>query len=183
MSGDDNIVGYAIPKKDQNYITNRKEHAWKIVSKLYDKAKIEENSRLTNGCNIINFNNKFVGLLDEAYKSFLLGLNYSAISLCSMASERLCYDLIEYSQIHLNNEILNSKQKKILFNIRFNKLVEFLVGTGLITKQMKSDIMEINNVRNRYVHPQFEKDTSAHDAEVLLNLLCKIIDSLIIIRK
>jgi endo-1,4-beta-mannosidase len=183
MSGNDNFVRYAIPKKDQNYITNREVHAWKIVSKLYDKTKIEENSRLTNGCNIINFYNKFVGLLDEAYKSFLLGLNYSAVSLCCMASERLCYDLIEYSQIYLDTEILNSEQKKFLFNMPFNKLVKFLFSTKLITEQMKKDIMKIDNVRNRYLHPTIEKDSTAQDAKMLLDLLCKIIDSLIIYKK
>ncbi|MGC1932575.1 MAG: hypothetical protein WA667_26675 [Candidatus Nitrosopolaris sp.] len=100
-----------------------------------------------------------------------------------MASERLCYDLIEYSQIYLNNELLNSEQKKNLFNMPFNKFVEFLVSTGLITEELKSNIIKINDVRNRYIHPKFEKDIPAYDAKVSLNLLCKIIDSLIIIKK
>ena len=46
-------------------------------------------------------------LLDEAYKSFLLGLYFSTVSLCSITTERLCYDILEKSRIKINNKKLS----------------------------------------------------------------------------
>jgi hypothetical protein len=178
----DSFVNYAIPKKDQNYTTNREEYAWKIVSKLIDKPQIGTNAKLIDGCNIIKFNNKFVSLLHEGYLSFILGLHHSAVSLCSVATERLCYDLIEYSQIEFNEKILDYNEKKFFFTMPFNKIVDFLLDVGVITKGIKDDMMRINDLRNRYVHPTFESENPGQDAKTSLNLLCKVIDSIISIK-
>ncbi|MFL6360929.1 MAG: hypothetical protein ACJ72V_16530, partial [Nitrososphaeraceae archaeon] len=62
---------------------------------MYSIAAVRKNAKLVNGCNIIEFENKFIPLLDEGYQSFLIGFYHSTISLCSIAMERLCYDLVE----------------------------------------------------------------------------------------
>jgi hypothetical protein len=78
------------------------------------------------GCSGIEFENKFVILLDEGYLSFLIGLYHSTVSICSIAMERLCYDLVENSRIQIDGQELAYEQKKSLFDIPFFKLVGLL---------------------------------------------------------
>jgi hypothetical protein len=89
-------------------------------------------------------------LLDEAYKSFLLGLYFSTVSLCSIMTERLCYDILEKSRIKINNKKLSDGQKKALFKIPYSTLVELIESTTLINRQVASDLMKMNNIREIY---------------------------------
>ena len=89
-------------------------------------------------------------LLDEAYKSFLLGLYFSTVSLCSITTERLCYDILEKSRIKINNKKLSDGQKKALFKIPYSTLVELIESTTLINRQVASDLMKMNNIREIY---------------------------------
>lgn len=47
-----------------------------------------------------------------ANKISQFGLYYSTVSLCSVAAERLCYDILETSMIKLGDTELDNKQKK-----------------------------------------------------------------------
>jgi hypothetical protein len=60
-----------------------------------------------------------------------------------MASERLCYDLIDKIDIKFNEISINSKQKEILYDVRFNKLVDFLTDLDLISKNARIDIFDL----------------------------------------
>jgi hypothetical protein len=121
---------------------------------------------------------KFIGLLDEGYKCFLIGMYHSTVSLCSMATERLCYDLLENVKIKVDDNELLYEQKKFLFNMQFVKIVKFLKNLGLISPKLESYMYEINQLRNSYVHPLLEGN-SYDDALKSINLLCKIIDSFV----
>ena len=61
--------------------------------------------------------------------------------------ERLCYDLLENSQIHFNGRELSYEQKKSLFEIPFMKLVDFLRKVGKINGQMQKDMQKLNSMR------------------------------------
>jgi hypothetical protein len=139
---------------------------------------VRKNARLVAGCSVIEFENKFVILLDEGYRSFLIEHYHSTVSICSIAMERLCYDLVENSQIQIDGLELGYEQKKSLFDIPFFKLVEFLRKIGKITGQMQTDMQKLISLRNKYVHPLLEGD-SFEDANESINLLCKIIDSFV----
>ena len=177
-SSNDGII-YVIPKANDRLET-REQYALRIIEGIYDKDKTRKNANLINGCNIIRGEFKFVVLLDQAYKSFLLGLYYTTVSLSIMANERLCYDLIDKSDIIFNGIPLDSKQKEILYDVRFSKLVEFFADINLISAKAKSDILDLSYKRNNYVHPNFNADPEK-DASSCLNKLLKIVDAVLTI--
>jgi hypothetical protein len=107
-----NRVGYVIPKENEQFLQSREDYADESIEPLCNRESIHNNARLVIGCSIIHFEYKFIELLDEAYKSFLVGLHYSTVSLCSMTIERLCYDIIEDSKIIICNKELDYEQKK-----------------------------------------------------------------------
>jgi hypothetical protein len=171
-----NTSVYIIPKQNKGYLQNREEYAKKIIGDLCGSAPLQVNAAIVTGIDIINGEYKFVRLLDEAYKSFLIGLYHSTISLSSVASERLCYDILERSVIRFGDKVLDDTQKKTFFKIPYSTLIKLLLSIGLITEQTKKDMHKINDIRQRYIHPILEGNLY-EDAKESLNLLCKIIDS------
>jgi hypothetical protein len=170
-------VYYKIPKQNETYLKDEETYAQEKVNELCeDVGRVQENAKLVIGTGVIYLEYKFITLLDEGYKSFLAGLYHSTVSICSIALERFCYDLIESSEIRLDGEVLNYTQKKSLFDIPFHKLVMFLWNIGRITAQMKRNMELLNGLRNKYVHPLLEGD-AREDAAESINLLCKIISS------
>ena len=57
----------------------------------------------------------------------------------------------------------------------------FLHEMKVIDKRTKDNLFDINNIRNRYIHPTFEGEPM-HDAINTLNKLCQTID-LILVQK
>ena len=100
---------------------------------------------------------------------------YFTVSLTSLAAERLCYDLIENSEITFGGRVLDSNQKEALYHIPYSDILGFLYDMGVIDKKTKGNLFEINNIRRRYIHPTFEGDPMK-DAIFTLNQLCKTID-------
>ena len=73
-------VPYAIPKANEEYLQDRAIYAEKIIKKLCNNRTIRNNARLVVGCSIIESEYKFINLLDEGYKSFLIGLYLQFLS-------------------------------------------------------------------------------------------------------
>ncbi len=97
-----NKVPYFIPKQNEGIIKDVETYAEEKVKELYNNIdQVRKNARLVIGCGFIEFENKFAILLDEAYRSFLIGHYYSTVSICSIGMERLCYDLVENSVIKI----------------------------------------------------------------------------------
>jgi hypothetical protein len=168
---------YTIPKQNEAYVKGVDSYAEEKVKELCNNLeRVRTNAKLVTGCNAIEFEYKFIILLDEGYRSFLIGLYHSTVSICSIAMERLCYDLVENSRIDIDRSELNYEQKKSLFDIPFARLLDFLKKIGKITGHMQSDMQKLNGLRNKYVHPILEGDPFK-DANESINLLCKIIDS------
>lgn len=165
---------YCIPKNtDKNFLNA--DVITQLRKEIFDDKRIIKNARLIVGCEIIDFENRFTGILDLAYKSFLLGMYYSTVSLTSLAAERLCYDLIENSEIRFGGRVLGSKQKEALYHIPYSDILDFLCDMKVIDKTTKDNLFKINNLRRRYIHPTFEGDPM-NDAIFTLNKLCKTID-------
>jgi hypothetical protein len=174
-----NKVPYAIPKQNEGYVKSPETYAEERVKELCNNIeRVRKNAKLVDGCSGIQFENKFVILLDEGYLSFLIGLYHSTVSICSIAMERLCYDLVENSLIQIDGQELDYEQKKSLFDIPIFRLIGFLRKTGHITGQMQEYMQKLNSLRNKYVHPLLE-GVPFEDANESINLLCKIIDSFI----
>ena len=147
-----------------------------MISDLCSQAPVERNAGFVVGTNIINADYKFIKVLDEAYKSFLLGLYHSTVLLCSITAERLCYDILEKSKIKIDDIVLDNKQMKAMFKIPYSTLVELVRSTNLISQQTASNMMKLNEIRQSYIHPTMGRD-AYKDAKDSINLLCQIIDS------
>ncbi len=107
---------------------------------------------------------------------------YSTVSLCSIATERLCYDILERTTIKLDDTELDDKQKNMLFKISYVALVELLEGCDLITEKIAKDMKKINDVRQKYVHPLLVGNPY-EDAKSSINRLCSIIDSYVSLKR
>jgi hypothetical protein len=167
---------YAIPKHDEGHLTNRREYAIKLIKDLSTPSKVENKAIQIDGCDLIRFNNNFVFLLDQAYKSFLVGMNYSSVSLCGMAIERLCYDFMLLSDISFEGKQLEESQISYLNNMPLKKLIDFLCAIGYIDRSVRKIMLDINDKRNNYIHPNLDKINPEEDARTCLNNLCKLVD-------
>ncbi len=165
---------YIIPKPDTEFIEDRKTYAKKIIEELCKSAPIPKNASVVNGIGIIQSDYKFVILLDEAYKCFLLGLYHSTVSLCSVATERLCYDILEKSKVIFGDTELHNDQKKAFFRIPYSTLIPLLKESRLITEDIAKRMNQINDLRQRYVHPVLEGNPY-EDAKKAMNILCAVI--------
>ena len=121
-----NKVPYAIPKQNEGYVKKPEDYAEERVKELCDNIeRVRKNAKLVGWLNGIEFENKFVILLDEGYVSFLIGLYHSTVSICSIAMERLCYDLVENSQIQIDGQELSMNRRNLFLIFRFSSLLVF----------------------------------------------------------
>jgi hypothetical protein len=108
-------------------------------------------------------------------------VSIETVSLCSVAPESLCSDILESSKIILDDIELDNDQKKAFFRIPYIALVE-LNGCDLITDYIAKDMKKINDQTQKYVHPLLEGD-SFKDSKYSKNLLCSIIDSYVSLKR
>lgn len=181
MSND--IVVYALPDPKEDVDNNR----ITIVKQIFDEPKMIERSNEINGCKILYLEGKFIALLDDAYKSYLLGMNYTTVSLCAIASERLCYDLVENSEIKFNGVVLDSIAKESFYKIPLTELIEFCFKLNLIEEKVANDMKTLTGLRNQYVHPTFSRKIKNpveykiqpdKDAKDALNILIRIVNGI-----
>ncbi|HEY7082508.1 MAG TPA: hypothetical protein VH500_22695 [Nitrososphaeraceae archaeon] len=120
---------------------------------------------------------QFVDLLDEALRSYQLGFYYATIALCGMTVERICYDLIDFSNILVNDTELQRPAKQELYNIPLRHLIDFLNKIHIIDEASKVLLFKINDRRNSYVHPKMDRRVQ-DDAFETINLLCRAIKAI-----
>lgn len=149
-----------------------------IHSLQNNRQKIYERRREIEGVGMVRAEGKYIILLQEALQAYQLGLFYSTISLSAMAAERICYDYIDFSEIIINGKALNDAEKHDLYNIPLTTLIEFIFNLGLIDNKSRSVLLQINTIRNQHVHPKMNEDEKKDSIKVL-NLLCKVTDSLL----
>jgi hypothetical protein len=163
---------YVLPKEDED----REGYGEKIIQNSCNRITVRNNAKQVVGCKTTELEYKFISLFDEGYKSFLLGLYHSTVSLYSVAIERFCYDLLENANIEIDDKVLDYEQKKSLFKIPLTTIINLLTELDLIDNNLASKMHKINQLRNNYVHPLLEGDPY-NDAKKSINLLCDIIDS------
>ncbi|WP_148687070.1 hypothetical protein [Candidatus Nitrosocosmicus hydrocola] len=149
-------VSYYIPNPDDDPTNER-------ITRITNKIKIEdliERSKRIKGCKVFQLEGRFVNLFNEAYQAYILGMDYTTVSLCALASERLCYDLIESSKITFDGRIISNIEKESFYRIPFSELVFFSKSIGLLPDKVAGKMMKLNNMRNVYIHPSFKRDRS-----------------------
>ena len=89
--------------------------------------------------------------------------------------------MIEFQEVRFGSKLVDSKQKRALYNIPYSSLSDFLYEMKEIDKQIKNNLFQINTIRNRYI-PTLE-GVPENDAVHTLNLLCRTIDLIIKLKK
>ena len=79
---DKKVRTYVIPKEGEQYLQYRENYAEGVMKPLCNMENIRKNAKMVIGCNIIETDLKFIDLLDEGYKCFLIGLYNSTV--CSL---------------------------------------------------------------------------------------------------
>jgi hypothetical protein len=98
-------------------------------------------------------NTNFVPMFIESSVCYLYGLFYSTISLCGVTAERLCMDILARHSFMLDGKILTSNDLNFLFAIPHSHMINLLHGWGIIDERTKKSLYLINDIRNKYVHP------------------------------
>lgn len=103
---------------------------------------------------VLPLREKFLQFWPKVVILYTNGLFYSTIVMCSIMAERMCYDLLEDSQLIVNSIVLSPKEKEKLFWMRWFQLTGLLYEWGLITEKTKANLNKIRKLRNEYVHPK-----------------------------
>lgn len=62
-------------------------------------------------------------------------------------------------------------------------LVDLSKSSNLVTEPMANQMKQINDLRQKYVHPLLPEGDSYKDAEKSMNVICRIIDSYLNLKK
>lgn len=156
-----------------------KEEVDSLIKVIQDSRElIYERRAKIKGVGIVYAEGKFLGLFDEAVDAYKLGLYYSTVALCSMAAERICYDYLDLSVIIMRGKVLSLESKAELYFLPLARLINFLYHAGVIDEKSKVVLHEINEARNKHIHPKMSSDVKK-DALDVLNLLCEAIENLL----
>ena len=139
------------------------------------KDAMYERKKKIDGFDIIYAEGKFVEMLDEVFDNYVLGKYYATIAVASMVAERLCYDFLNFLEIKIGETILKEHQKEELHHLPFSRMIEFLLKVGILDESSRKLLNEINNIRNRHIHPKM-KDAEK-DALEIVNRLCSVLES------
>lgn len=120
---------------------------------------------------------KFAYLLDEAFKTYQLGLFNSTIAICGTIAERICFDLVDMMDILVFINKVDQPTKELLYEMPFRHLLEFLWKVTAFNENDKNQLHRIYDTRNRYVHPK-KAGNAQSDALTTLNQLCKVLESM-----
>jgi hypothetical protein len=144
---------------------------------LNDKDDIYNRRKQIRGFGAIYAEGKIVDLLKEVIASYNLGLYYSTIALCGMIAERLCYDIIDFSEMWSDGRRIDEHEKKKYYNLQLIELIDFLFEIGIIDDKNNKLLHRIRKIRNSHVHPKMISDLKV-DALEIFNLLCEVIENL-----
>lgn len=174
-------VSYYIPNPDDDPTNER-------ITRITNKIQLDElieRSKKVKGCKIFQLEGRFINLFNEAYQAYILGMDYTTVSLCALASERLCYDLIDNASISFNKRTVSDIEKESFYKIPFTELIRFSRSVDLLSESVAKKMLELNNMRNLYIHPSFNRDKSnptkikikpEKDSVIALNNLIDIIN-------
>jgi hypothetical protein len=103
-------------------------------------------------------NTKFTPMLMESLMNYVYGFYYSTISSCGITGERLCMDILLRRRFALDGKVLSPNDLEPLFSIPHVYLVNLLFGWHVIDDDARKKLLKINDIRNKYVHPDVIPD-------------------------
>jgi hypothetical protein len=114
----------------------------------------------------------------ELMQLYVNGLFYSTVVMSGILSERICYDLLSRQRIKVGDkEHLSEEQISCLYKMNLYDIIELLAKWGLIKTKTRSEMIEINNKRNRYVHPEKSSKLDAKkDSKEMIIRISKVLE-------
>jgi hypothetical protein len=103
-------------------------------------------------------NTNFISIFMESSLCYVFGLFYSTISVCGITAERLCMDILSRHTITLDGRILTLNELTSLFSIPHRNMIELLNVWKLINDDTRKKLHVINDIRNKYIHPDVIPD-------------------------
>lgn len=130
------------------------------------------------GIGLIPANMDYFKLYSELIQLYTNGLYYSTIVLAGVLCERICYDILSKQKIRIaKSEELSQEQIACLFEMNLFDLISLLHSWGLIKGKTKKEMIEINNKRNKYVHPKKGKQNTEQDSLKMIERITKILQN------
>ena len=118
---------------------------------------------------------KFMQLVPEVVGLYVNGFYYSTIASCGVAAERVCYDILEVSEIELDKKTLTRNQKSELYALNLVRFIKLLQEWGLIKGETAKLLHKIRKCRNKYVHPTFQRISAKKDSIRMIEWLFQVI--------
>lgn len=119
---------------------------------------------------------EYFKLYSELFDLYTNGFYYSTIVLTGVLCERICYDILSNQKIRIGeNEYLSPEQIECLFEMNLFYLISLLNKWELIKDETKDEMIEVNNQRNRYVHPKKKGNTLRQEALGMLKKITKVL--------
>ena len=115
-------------------------------------------------------------LLDEAKNCYLSGLFHASVSMIGIASERFAIELSEKLKFKINEKEITEEE---LFEGPIQKQwrrLNLLEKSGLLKPEYVKKLKDIDNIRNKYIHPREEGDAK-EDSLKTLKLYIEILNS------
>jgi len=136
------------------------------------------NRFLETGIGFIPADMDYFRLYYELVQLYTNGLFYSTIVLAGVLCERICYDILSKQKIMIEEyKPLSEEQIECLFEMNLFDLISLLRSWNLIKEETKSEMIEINNKRNQYVHPKKGGLNSQKDSLEMIKRVRKILEN------
>ena len=98
-------------------------------------------------------NTNFTPMFWESLMCYVHGFFYSIISSCGITAERLCMDLLLSHKLASDERTLSHESLDPLLAIPHAHMIELLYDWGIINDDNRKKLHRINEIRNKYVHP------------------------------
>jgi len=117
-------------------------------------------------------------LYHELKQVYINGLYYSSIVMAGVLVERICYEKLSENLMKIGEHKLSFEEKRdIVFHLGLSHQIDLIYECGLIKKTTRTAMVEINNLRNNYVHPKNTNADAEKDSKKALKHIKKIMDN------
>ena len=149
-----------------------------LLTKIFNR-KLEKNVNRFLEIPAIGFipaDTEYFKLYYELFELYSNGFYYSTIVLAGVLCERICYDILAKQKIQVGkNENLSPEQIGCLYEMNLIHLISLLHEWGMIKEKTMKEMREINNTRNRYVHPKKADGNLGKDALTMFRRVTKVL--------
>jgi hypothetical protein len=141
-------------------------------------GKMVERSFKAGAFGPLPMRHEFVRYMPELYDLFILGQYAATVAIVGATAERLCNDIFLSADVQIDGRLLIEDQKEQIVRMNQSARIDLLSEWGLIGASSRSELLEINDARDKYMHrrrpPQEECEA---EAERLFKLHCEVVET------